>query len=297
MSSIRIWNREKSQIETEQVYGESAIAWLYGTAVGQKTADYLLSRRLASQAYGAYQSSGLSRSKIQPFVKKFNIPMDEYEDRDFKSFNDFFARRFRPGKRVFEATPVRMPAFSEARYFAYEKINSEIRVPVKGQFLSAQGLLGDNELSRVFEGGPLLLARLCPTDYHRFHFPDQCRLIKSYRLSGRLHSVNPAALKYREEIFVTNERHVSILETQNFGRLAYIEVGALCVGKIIQSYNAAQETHARGEEKGYFLFGASTVIVLGETGRWKPDRDLLEQTAQGVETYIKLGSAIASCIS
>jgi phosphatidylserine decarboxylase len=294
---IQIWNREKSELETEKVYGESAIAWLYGTKLGQKSADHFLSGKLASRIYGAYQSSTLSAGKIKPFIERFQIPMSEYEDRSFTTFNDFFARKFRPGQRVFEKSTKRMPAFCEARYFGYERVTPAMRIPVKGEYLSSEGLLGNSELAKTFHDGPLLLARLCPTDYHRFHFPDECRIIDQYVLSGNLHSVNPAALRYRGDIFITNERQVSILQTSQFGKLAYIEVGALCVGKIVQSYEISREHHQRGEEKGYFLFGASTVIVIGEAGLWKPDADLLAQTQKGIETYVKLGSPIATCIS
>lgn len=296
LAPIQIWNRERNCLETEKVYGESAIAWLYGTRSGQWLADRVLSGRLASQAYGAYQATGMSRSKIKPFIERFDIDMSQYETRSYSSFNDFFVRQFKPGLRPFSQTPHVMPAFCEARYFAYESVLAETRVPVKGEYLSARALIGDSEVAPLFEGGPMLLARLCPTDYHRYHFPDDCKVIKTFTVSGRLHSVNPVALKYRGEIFVTNERQLSILETLNFGKIAYVEVGALCVGKIVQSFNPAQLIHKRGEEKGYFLFGASTVIVLGEKGRWLPDQDLLAQTAQGVETYLKLGTSVARSI-
>lgn len=138
----------------------------------------------------------------------------------------------------------------------------------------------------------MLLARLCPVDYHRFHFPDGGRVRESYHVSGRLHSVNPAALKYRGDIFATNERQVSLFESLHFGRLALIEVGALCVGKIVQTYEGSEAVR-RGQEKGYFLFGGSTVIVLGEKGAWSPDADILEKTEQGLETWVKLGEGLA----
>jgi phosphatidylserine decarboxylase len=168
----------------------------------------------------------------------------------------------------------------------------EQKVPVKGTALSAGALLENEKWSKVFEGGPLLLARLCPTDYHRFHFPDKGQIIETYSIHGKLHSVNPLALKYKQEIFITNERQVSILDTENFGKLAYIEVGALCVGRIVQTYGTRKHFY-RGEEKGYFLFGGSTVIVLGEPGSWIPDHDLLRQTEQGRETLIRLGEQVA----
>ena len=112
-----------------------------------------------------------------------------------------------------------------------------------------------------------------------------------YELHGAYHSVNPIALKERPEIFMINERAVTILQTENFGKLAYIEVGATMVGKIIQSTDL--KDFKRGDEKGYFLFGGSTVIVLGEKGKWKPTDDLIKHTQGGMETWVPLGQKIA----
>lgn len=288
---ISYWNRETRSVETERVYGGAAVGWLYGTGPGRKLADWVLSRPLPSRVYGLLQSSSLSRAKIQPFIERFQIRMEEYEDADFRSFNDFFTRRFRPGARPFEGDSRRMPAFAEARYHAFETVTPDLRVPVKGQWLAASALIEDPALARPFEEGPLLLARLCPTDYHRFHYPDDGQLLESRALPGRLHSVNPLALRYRGEILATNERRLSVLKTRNFGRLAYLEVGALCVGRIVQTHQGPE--FRRGEEKGYFLFGGSTVIVLGEKGRWRPDSDLLEQTREGRETFVRLGTSVA----
>ncbi|MDR3607982.1 MAG: phosphatidylserine decarboxylase [Oligoflexia bacterium] len=293
---IQFWNRETRSVDTEKVLGEGAVRWLYGSRLGQKLVDSVLSRRFISEVYGLYQSSPASRRKIARFVREFDINLDEYEGAPYSSFNDFFIRKFKPGARPFVEDESRLAAFAEARYLAFERIDSNQLFPVKGSFLTAEALLGKAGAAAPFIGGPMLLARLCPVDYHRFHFPDDGRTEKSWRVPGRLHSVNPWALKYRGEIFATNERQVSILETRNFGRLAYIEVGALCVGRIVQSWKVSEKNSEflRGIEKGYFLFGGSTVIVLGEPGRWRPDADLLEQTARKRETFAKLGSAIAT---
>jgi phosphatidylserine decarboxylase len=162
---------------------------------------------------------------------------------------------------------------------------------VKGEHLTAEALLGGD--ARGFAGGPLFIARLCPTDYHRYHYPDDGRTLESFPVRGALHSVNPAALAFRGDILSTNERHVSILETKHFGKLAYIEVGALMVGLIRQTHDEKQPFH-RGDEKGTFLFGASTVVLLGEKGAWIPDADLLEQTStHRRETLVRLGQGIA----
>lgn len=290
--SITFWNRAQRREETEQVYGDAFVRLLYGTAPGQLAADLFAGRAL-SRAYGALQASPLSRRKIQPFIRKFRIPMEDYEDPGFRSFNDFFIRKFKPGKRPFAAEPDRMPAPAEARYLAWERVAPEQVFPVKGHHLSARAILGREDVARGFEGGPLMIARLCPVDYHRYHYPDDGRVLEHYRVDGKLHSVNPLALKANSEILATNERYVSILETRNFGKLAYVEVGAMCVGKIVQSH-PWDRPFARGEEKGYFLFGGSTVIVLGQPGKWRPDSDILEQTARSRETYIRIGDGLAS---
>ena len=114
----------------------------------------------------------------------------------------------------------------------------------------------------------------------------------SFPISGQYHSVNPLALKAKPEILIVNERRASILETQDFGKLAYIEVGAAMVGKIVQSHDETA-AHHQGAEKGYFLFGGSTVILLGEKGKWAPSSDILENTEAGIETYLHLGEEVA----
>lgn len=289
---IRIWNRAEGREETEQVYGGAMVDWLYGTKPGQALADGILSRAWISKLYGAYQGARASRHKIVPFIRDFGIRMEEYDEGPFDTFNDFFIRKFRPGARPFETRPDRMPAFAEARYLAFASVTPEQRFPVKGGFLTAEALLGDAREAAAFEGGPLVIARLCPVDYHRYHYPDDGETERSYPVGGLLHSVNPAALRYRGEILATNERRVSLLRTRNFGRLAYIEVGALCVGKIVQTC-PENRPFTRGDEKGYFLFGGSTVILLGEAGRWQPDSDLTDRSSRGIESFVRLGEAIA----
>lgn len=290
---IRIWNRTENREEIEKVYGNEWIKRLYGTELGQWITDRLLSRRFISTLIGYYESSSFSRSKIDSFISEFSIPMSEYEEGPFSSFNEFFIRKFKPGQRPFISDPSVMPAFAEARYLGFEKVDPDGTYPVKNLLLTPARLLGSEKQAQSFVGGPMLIARLCPTDYHRFHFPDSGQIRTHHRLPGAFHSVNPLALEYRKDIFVINERQVTLLDTENFGLLAYVEVGALCVGKIVQTH-PLKGPFVRGEEKGYFLFGGSTVIVLGQAGKWKPDSDLLERTGKGQETLVRLGDRVAS---
>lgn len=295
LDPIRFVDGETGELCEEQVYGAGWIRWLYGTWPGRMISA-LVALPPFSRIYGWFQDRPGSRRKIAPFIEQFQIRMDEFLPEEgaspevpYSSFNAFFTRRVAEGARTFASGEV-FPAPCDARYFAYEALNDAVRIPVKGSLFKASALIGDSQWAPLFEEGPGFIARLCPVDYHRYHYPDDGRVLTSWRQPGALHSVNPWALAERADIFMINERQISILETATFGRLAYVEVGATCVGRIVQTHEG--ETFARGDEKGMFLFGGSTVIVLGEPGRWQPEAAIAERTAAGTETYLKMGSAL-----
>lgn len=288
---IHYFDRYQQKNCEEMVYGGDWLKFIYQHPVGKALQKVIVSP-VISKIYGALQDHSYSRNKIDEFIKKYSIDMSEYEEKNFQSFNDFFIRRFKSRKRTFSSDAKVMPAVAEGRYCGYAEVSDQVRFPVKGKYLNCSELLQNDHWAQQFQSGPLLIARLCPVDYHRFHFPDDCRILDQYRIEGSLYSVNPLALQAKADLFFLNERQVSILETQNFGRLAYIEVGATCVGKIVQSYQP-KEGYLRGEEKGYFLFGGSTVIVLGEPGKWIPAQDILEKTQEETEVFIRLGDEMA----
>ena len=291
-NQIIVWNRQKKREETESIYGNCFLRMLYENPIGLFLVRYVLSIPLFSHIYGKLQNITLSTRWIKPFIQKYKIDMRDYENREFSHFNDFFIRRFQENARSFEKEKDLLPAFCEGRYLAYSSLEKNTPLPIKEKFLSLEQLLRKKEWIEHFEKGPALIVRLCPTDYHRFHYPDSGKTIDHYSLAGLLHSVNPIALKEQKHVLSQNERQVSILECENFAKLAYIEIGALCVGKIVQT-NEEVSFH-RGQEKGYFLFGASTVILLGERNAWLPDRDIVEQSEKGRESFIELGKKIAS---
>ncbi|MCB9062102.1 MAG: phosphatidylserine decarboxylase [Halobacteriovoraceae bacterium] len=295
---INFYNRKDELIQKENVYGETFVNWLYDTKLGQ-TLSPLVTGPLLSKFYGLIQSSSFSKFKVDSFIKEFNINMDEFVPEanigakyPYSNFNSFFIRKFKSGVRDFKKDSNILPAFAEARYFGYEDISEKSIYPVKNKFLSPDQMIASSKWEGVFSNGPLLIARLCPVDYHRFHFPVDGKFLDSFRIHGQYHSVNPIALKKKDNIFLMNERQINILETSDFGKLAYIEVGAICVGKIIQTFMG--EKFKRGGEKGYFLFGGSTVILIGEKGKWKPSQDIIENTKKGLETYIQLGDEVGS---
>ena len=150
MVSIRFWNRSKNRAENESVYGGAGVNLLYGNPLGFALTDSLLVRRPVSHLYGALQSTAFSGRKVKPFVKKFKIDMSEFEAGPFRSFNDFFVRRFLPGKRAFPTDPGTMGAPAEARYLAFESLSARDELPVKGLRLSASEVLGSTPRQRTF---------------------------------------------------------------------------------------------------------------------------------------------------
>jgi phosphatidylserine decarboxylase len=297
LPAIRYVDIETGITHEEQVYGGFWVKLLYGNWFGRMLSA-IIALPFFSAAYGWLQDQPASKKKVRSFIEKFDIRMSDFlpeegrsDDDPFSSFNQFFTRRVTASARPF-AQDSAFPAPCDARYFAYQALNDSVSIPVKGSLFKAGALVASEQWNSYFEDGPGFIARLCPVDYHRFHYPDNGEVLDSWRIPGALHSVNPWALAFREDIFMINERQVTILETESFGKLAYVEVGATCVGKIKQTHTS--KTFSRGDEKGMFLFGGSTVIVIGEKGRWRINDDIIENTNQQIETYIKMGKAIGA---
>ena len=303
---IRFHNRVSNRVENEKVYGSQYVDLAYQNAFGLFLTKNFFTKPWLSKIMGAYEDSNASVSRIQPFIAQYEIKMEDYEPQEFKSFNQFFIRKFRQGSRPFNPSPKIFCAGAEARYLAFENITANSRVTVKGIDLSISELFGNtkeaNALAQEFDGGTVIIARLCPVDYHRFHFPCDGQVIHQYTVDGLLHSVNPVALSVCPDVFLVNERQVCILHNHSLGNVAMIEVGALGVGKIIQSYSKQSSfvgtKFDKGDEKGYFLFGGSTVIWVLKKGAITLAQDLSTNSSNNkdvLETWIPLGDKLGEC--
>jgi phosphatidylserine decarboxylase len=239
-----------------------------------------------------YQNTRMSARKIEPFIRKHHIDMDEFEPGPYETYAAFFGRKFKPGVRHFPQHPDVMGAFAEARYFAWERLKADQEFPIKGRSLAAVDLLGSAERARPFEGGPVIAARLAPVDYHHLHYPDDGETIEHESLGNRLWTVNRNALLNQPDILFRNERKAQVLKTRHFGRIGFAEIGALSVGRIVQTHPLDQPFR-RGAQKSSFRFGGSAVVMFGEPGAWTPSKDILRNTGEGVETFVRLGEEIA----
>lgn len=164
---------------------------------------------------------------------------------------------------------------------------------VKGEMFDLPTLLGDQDLAKRYACGSLLLSRLCPVDYHRFHFPIGGVPGESRLLNGPLFSVNPIALCQNIKILASNKRRLTELETDSLGKVLLLEIGATCVGGICQTYRQGSAV-SKGEEKGYFRFGGSSTITIFEPGRVRFDQDLVENSRQHRELYARVGDQMAT---
>ncbi len=290
--SIQYLDRESKKIEEEKVYGGQFLSFLYKNSFISKCILYVVaSSPLISRVYGWVQKTGWSKKKIKPFIQKFNVDTSEFAQsvHEFTSFNDFFIRKLRPHVRPI-ANDLCLPA--DGRYFAIEALSDKSAFLVKGATFNLPAFLGDAELAKRYEGGNLLLARLCPVDYHRVHFPVSCTPRAPVKISGGLYSVNPLATKKTPSIFWENKRERISLETKEYGTVQCVLVGATNVGTI--HYSFTPNTHyTRGEELGYFSFGGSALVLLFEKGVCTLAKDIVSASEKGIEVLCKMGQPLA----
>jgi phosphatidylserine decarboxylase len=292
---IRYFHRARKVVETEQVYGDRWLRWTYGNALGRLVLGLLVKRALFSRYYGWQMSRPFSANRVLPFIVDFDLDVDEFAKSpfSFKSFNEFFYRALKPAARPIGPgdTVAVMPA--DGRHLAFQNVAVADGFYAKGQRFDLRSLLGDEVLAREFAGGAMLISRLCPVDYHRFHFPISGTPGESRLINGWLYSVSPIALRRNLACLWENKRMVTVVESSQFGRVAMVEIGATMVGSILQTYLAGRAV-AKGEEKGLFKFGGSCVVTLFQTGRIQLDADLTEQSANQIEVYARMGERLGA---
>lgn len=282
-----IWRDRNGNLVPGDDGQDRFLEWMYGTRPGRLLVKLMI-RPGVSRAAGWLLDRRVSALAVRPFIRKSHICMDDFEQRRFRSFNDFFTRRVLPGKRPVDDAPAHLIAPCDSKLTVYD-IRPDSRFRVKGTEYTLEGLLQSKELAETFLGGTLLLFRLTVGDYHRYTYIDSGFVTGSTRIPGVFHTVNPAAAS-RCPIYRENTREYSLLESLRFGTVLQMEVGAAMVGRIVNA--PGSRNVRRGEEKGRFEFGGSTVIVLLQKGRAILDADLLRNTAQDAETVVRLGERI-----
>ncbi|MCR4610820.1 MAG: phosphatidylserine decarboxylase [Lachnospiraceae bacterium] len=260
---------------------------LYTTGFGLKILDIII-QPVISKIGGFIMSLPISKFFIKSFIKKNEIDMSQYEEVNYNCYNDFFTRKIKSGARSIDMDPAHLISPCDSKLTVYD-IDDNCILPIKGTNYNIFSLLRDRKLADKYRGGKALVFRLTVDDYHRYIYVDNGAKSSNRTVEGVFHTVNPIAAStfpiYRE-----NHREYTMLRTDNFGDVIQLEVGALMVGKI-RNYHYIGKV-SRGEEKGYFEFGGSTIVVLLEKDKAVIDEDIINNTAKDIETRVLMGERI-----
>ncbi|TDE04943.1 phosphatidylserine decarboxylase [Flavobacterium hiemivividum] len=286
---IQYYDRETGVLKTEKVAAEKWLVWLYNNPVGEVTLWTLVKRKFVSTIYGDMMDRPSSTDKIQPFIKEFGIDMNVFQKQEYNSFNEFFTRKINDNARPIDTTATITVSPADGKILAYADISNSDFI-VKGYRFDIASFLNNAELAKKYIDGSLVIIRLAPADYHRYHFPVSGNVSANTKIDGDYYSVNPLALRKMTEIFCLNKREYTIVSNPVFGDVVMAEVGATMVGSMVQTYSG--DVIKKGDEKGYFKFGGSTVVLLFEKNKISIDADLLSNTLKGFETSAIQGERI-----
>ncbi len=298
MESIKYINRDSKNICEEKIPGEKCLRYLYYTSSGRMLLKTMVNKKIVSDLYGFLMKMPFSKKKIDAFIAEYKIDIDLFEKpgKGYKNFNDFFIRRIKQSKLNLDINDEVLISPADGKVLVFENLQDETFI-IKGMEFNIKTLLQDEQSYHKYKSGSMAIIRLAPADYHRFHFPCDSIPGETKLIKGKYYSVSPLALKQLPNVFLQNKRTVCYLDKTVFGKIAYLEIGATMVGSIKQTYYNPKKAYNpelvfKGQEKGYFEFGGSTVILLFEKDKLKFDNDLLENTSKGLETSIKFGDSL-----
>lgn len=260
---------------------------LYRT-VGGSIALKGLTAPLVSKAAGRFCDSILSAKLIPSFIEKAGIDLTEYESGYYRSFNDFFTRKIKTDARPVNMNPNVLISPCDSKLTVY-KIGENSRFMIKGTEYGVSSFLRCAKLAEKYKDGWFMIFRLGVSDYHRYIYIDDGCKSKNIHIQGIYHTVNPIALE-KADIYKENTREFTVLHTKNFGKVIHAEVGAMLVGRIKNHHEKYK--FSRGEEKGMFEYGGSTVVLIFPPDTVIPDSDILNNTNDGFETDVKIGERI-----
>ncbi len=290
LDEIYYYHREKQEVLKEVVLGDGFIKWAYQTMSGKLFNPLLYNFSFLSAILGKFFDSKLSKGRIAKVIAELDIDMSEVEKQNFETFNDFFYRKLRKEVRPFNDDNHEICSPADGRVLVYPELAENTTIKVKGAESNIADLFAGD--FPEFEGGSVAVVRLCPADYHRFHFPCSGVITQTKKIKGQFHSVNPVALESVENVFVRNKREYSIIENPVFGKVGYLEVGAFGVAGIEQTWS--DKNVQKMDEKGYFKFGGSTVVLVFEKNKIEFTKDLLENSAKGMEVLLKVGTPLGT---
>lgn len=263
-----------------------SLSFLYENFCGRIILKCLTARWISVLA-GKYLDSKASKRLIPGFVAKNEIDMSQYIDTEYPNFNEFFSRRIKPELRPIDMDSNHLVSPSDG-YLSVYRISDGLVMPIKQSRYSVADLVGSRKVAKAFDGGLCLVFRLCVHHYHRYGFADSGRIVGSKYIPGKFHTVRPIALR-NVPVFTENSRECTLIESDNFGKMVQTEVGAMLVGKIS---NHKLKAFKRGDEKGCFLYGGSTIVLLLQKDKVELPEWVYESAKDTYEIPVKMGQCI-----
>ncbi len=288
---IEVYDPEKDKFFQEKIPSEKILRFLYSdNCYTSGLFRHLIAKSpLSSILFGSLAKMPWTRRFIEPFIKEQGIKIEDFEEKTYKSFNDFFMRRLQPSQRPLSKDPIIAPC--DGRYLFYQDLSEKNSFYVKGQKLSLTDLLKDDNLATMYSRGSMIISRLAPVDYHGFHFPADVRLNSTKIINGPLFSVNPIALREMVHVLTENKRMLIDMTSSVYGNILQVVIGATTVGSILINKEIGKE-YKKGEELGFFSFGGSMVITLFQNTALTFDSRLTTHTKDNKEVLLKMGSSI-----
>lgn len=264
------------------------IKLLYETAVGRVLLKGLVHPKL-SRAAAVFLSSKASSRLVPAFVKKNHIDLSYYEipQGGYASFNDFFTRKMKEEYLIRNGGEFVCPSDG---LLTVQPIDENLIFNIKHTKYSVKELLRDEVLAQEFLGGTALVFRLTPAHYHRYVFCASGRVAICRRIRGVLHSVQPVCHEHTK-VFVQNSREYTVIENDRLGKVAQMEVGAMLVGKISNYRLKRNQSVTRGQEKGFFEYGGSSIVVLTKKAI-ELSGDIAGRAKAGDEIPVRMGERL-----
>ncbi len=291
--SINYYDRQKRRLLTEKIHAHGFLSWSYNTQLGKLATDLIFRQKIVTRLYGWYNRQPWSRWRIRAFAKKMTINAAELlsSPSDYASFNDFFTRKIDLSERPVCSDPDICIAPADGKVLVYPRVDPEAIFRIKRSPFNLQSFLADDKLAKRFAFGTMVISRLCLADYHHFHFPDSGVPQRAVVIKGKYYAVGPYALDWLIPFYTENHRMLTLFDSDHFGQIAMVEIGAFTVGSIKQHYQPGVPV-SRGAEKGEFELGGSTVVLLFQKGKIELDTDLCDNTEKEIETYVRLGDSV-----
>ncbi len=278
--------RNRNSKENIIIESSKALNFFYDNFIGRLFIKLVISKPITN-LIGKYMNSKSSVKKIDKFIKENNINIYDYENKEYTSYNDFFTRKIKDIKRPINARKDILISPCDSKLLAY-KINKDLTLKIKDSYYSIDTLI-DKKIMREYVDGYALVFRLSTDNYHRYCYIDSGSKSDNYYIKGTFHTVQPISLKHYN-FFKTNSREYTILNTNNFGKVIDIDIGALGVGRIKNHHK--EYSFFKGEEKGYFEFGGSTIVLLFKKDIIILDDDIITNSKENIETIVKYGEKI-----